>query len=39
MLLTVQELAQLLQIKAATLYAWAARGCQRSPEIPPGAIT
>ena len=26
MLLTVQELAQLLHIKAATLYAWAARG-------------
>jgi len=26
MLLTVQQLAELLQIKAATLYAWAARG-------------
>ncbi len=26
MLLTVQELAQLLHIKAATLYAWAAQG-------------
>ncbi len=26
MLLTVQELAQLLHVKAATLYAWAAQG-------------
>jgi len=26
MLLTIQELAQLLHIKAATLYAWAAQG-------------